>query len=52
MARDGIRHLPVVDADGGVVGVLSMRDVFRVLLTEPGWSDWLADFDAVTADGG
>ena len=24
-----IRHLPVVDADGGLVGIVSQRDLFR-----------------------
>ena len=29
-----IRHLPVVDEDGRVVGVLSQRDLFRGALAE------------------
>lgn len=52
MVRRGIRHLPVVDADGNVLGMLGMEAVFRVLLRQSDLSVWVADFDGVLADGG
>src|SRR5437762_3339360 len=38
MVRNGIRHLPVVDADGHVIGMLGIDAVVRVLLREPDMS--------------
>ncbi len=32
MLRDGIRHLPVEDDDGKVLGVVSIRDVLRAIV--------------------
>jgi len=52
MVRRGIRHLPVVDAGGVVIGMLGLDAVFRILLREPDLSDWVAEFDGVVADGG
>jgi len=52
MVRYGIRHLPVVTADGDVIGILGLDAVFRILLRESDLSDWLAEFDGVLADGG
>lgn len=43
MARRWIRHLPVVDASGALVGLLSQRDVtgiFAGLTEEPGEGDF------------
>ncbi len=34
MIENWIRHMPVVDSEGRVIGVLSMRDVLRKLLGE------------------
>ncbi len=34
MIENWIRHMPVIDSEGRVVGVLSMRDVLRRLLAE------------------
>jgi CBS domain-containing protein len=36
MIRLGIRHLPVVDEAGRLVGVISIRDVCQRLIGEPG----------------
>lgn len=33
MLEHGIRHLPVVDSTGRVIGVISMRDVLRALFS-------------------
>ncbi|MEB2836662.1 MAG: CBS domain-containing protein [Desulfurococcales archaeon] len=35
MIRLGVRHLPVLDDDGRLVGVISLRDVCQRLLGEP-----------------
>lgn len=34
MLAHGIRHLPVVDSSGRLVGIVSMRDVLRHILAE------------------
>ena len=34
MLEHGIRHLPVVDSTGKLIGVVSMRDVLRRILSE------------------
>jgi CBS domain-containing protein len=52
MVRNGIRHLPVVNADGLVIGVLDMEAVFRILLRQADLTMWAADYDGVLADGG
>ncbi|MCE4619898.1 MAG: CBS domain-containing protein [Desulfurococcales archaeon] len=33
MLEHGIRHLPVVDSSGRVIGIISMRDVLRALFS-------------------
>ena len=33
MLEHGIRHLPVVDSTGRVIGIISMRDVLRALFS-------------------
>lgn len=44
MKQGRIRHMPVVDADGLVCGVLSQRDLFRgVLLRSLGYGSRLED---------
>ena len=44
MKQGRIRHMPVVDADGIVCGVLSQRDLFRgVLLRSLGYGSRLED---------
>ena len=44
MKQGRIRHIPVVDADGMVCGVLSQRDLFRgVLLRSLGYGSRLED---------
>lgn len=52
MVRYGIRHLPVVEADGSVSGLLEMQAALRVLLRDAGLLAWLAELDGVVADGG
>jgi CBS domain-containing protein len=37
MVEKGIRHLPVVDKDGKLVGVVSIRDVLRTLIASSQW---------------
>lgn len=37
MRRYGVRHLPVVDDRGKLVGVVSERDVNLALAAKPGW---------------
>jgi CBS domain-containing protein len=34
MIHGGFRHLPVVEAGGGVVGILSIRDLVRLTLDD------------------
>ncbi len=34
MLNHGIRHLPVVDSTGKIVGIISMRDLLRFILSE------------------
>ena len=34
MLDHGIRHLPVVDEDGRLVGIISIRDVVKALITD------------------
>lgn len=36
MVRLGVRHLPVVDDTGRLVGVISIRDICQRLIGEPG----------------
>lgn len=45
MVQEGMRHMLVVDSSGEAVGVLSMRDVFEVLLRSVD-GGWLVDFAA------
>jgi len=52
MIRSGIRHLPVVGADGAIVGLLEMQGALRVLLRDAGHLVWLEELDGVLADGG
>jgi CBS domain-containing protein len=52
MVRYGIRHLPVVAADGSIVGLLEMQAALRVLLRDAGLLVWLAELDGILADGG
>lgn len=52
MVRHGIRHLPVVGADGSILGLLEMQAPLRVLLRDAGLLVWLAELDGVLADGG
>ncbi len=37
MVEKGIRHLPVVDNDGKVIGVVSIRDALRTILAGSQW---------------
>lgn len=52
MVRYGIRHLPVVAADGSIMGLLEMQAALRVLLRDAGLLVWLAELDGILADGG
>lgn len=52
MVRYGIRHLPVIGADGSVIGLLEMQAALRVLLRDAGLLVWLAELDGILADGG
>ena len=47
MRRAGVKHLPVLDAERRLVGMVSFRDVARALLRER-----VTAVDARTADGG
>jgi len=40
MARHGVHGLPVVDASGSLVGVLSQTDLNRARSTEYLWANW------------
>lgn len=44
MDANAIRHLPVLDSDGLVCGILSQRDIFRgALMRNLGYGDYLED---------
>ena len=44
MKQDRIRHMPVLDADGKLCGILSQRDLFRgILLRSLGYGSRLED---------
>jgi CBS domain-containing protein len=50
MVEGAFRHLPVVDGDGHIIGVVSMRDVpleYRILHQR--WSQWMAADGSTTA---
>ena len=49
MVQVGMRHMLVVAASGEPVGVLSMRDVFEILLRSVD-GGWLVDFAAALGD--
>jgi len=34
MTEKGVRHLPIIDKDGALHGLISMRDIFRMLLRD------------------
>ena len=34
MTEKGVRHLPIIDSEGVLHGVISMRDIFRMLLKD------------------
>jgi CBS domain-containing protein len=46
MVQVGMRHMLVIDSSGEPVGVLSMRDVFEVLVRSVDGGAWLVDFAA------
>ena len=52
MVRHGVRHLPVVAADGAVLGLLEVQGPLRVLLRDTRQLAWLAELDGILADGG
>ena len=53
MAEHHIRHLPVVDADGGVVTMLSMRHLLRAEVQDLTQTVWeLVAENAVDGPGG
>lgn len=50
MVAQGIRHLPVLSADGDVIGMLAMPELFRALLSGIDSVSWLADLDAALGE--
>lgn len=52
MVGTGMRHLVVVDSVGAVVGVLSIRDAFEVLVRSVDPGGWLSAFGAALGDIG
>ena len=52
MVQVGMRHMLVLNVDGEPVGVLSMRDVFEVLLRSVDGGGWLVDFATALGDVG
>jgi CBS domain-containing protein len=50
MVQVGMRHMLVVATSGEPVGVLSMRDLFEILLRSYDGGAWLVDFAAALGD--
>ena len=46
MVQVGMRHMLVIDSTGEPVGVVSMRDLFEILLRSYDGGGWLVDFAA------
>jgi CBS domain-containing protein len=46
MVQEGMRHMLVIDSTGEPVGVLSMCDLFEVLVRSVDGGGWLVDFAA------
>ncbi len=46
MVQEGMRHMLVIDSTDEPVGVLSMRDLFEVLVRSVDGGGWLVDFAA------
>lgn len=50
MVQTGMRHMLVLTTDAEPVGVLSMRDLFEILLRSYDGGAWLVDFAAALGD--
>ncbi len=50
MVQVGMRHMLVLTTDAEPVGVLSMRDLFEILLRSHDEGAWLVDFAAAVGD--
>ncbi len=37
MIKHGVRHIPVVDSDNKLIGIISIRDVLRIILSGSEW---------------
>ena len=51
MVQEGMRHMLVLASTGEPVGVLSMRDLFEILLRSYDGGSWLVDFASALSDG-
>lgn len=50
MVQAGMRHMLVLTTDAEPVGVLSMRDLFEILLRSCDGGAWLVDFATALGD--